>query len=500
MSPAKLMIAMNPGLLPELRPQQFPGPVPVPVGIPIHQPQTPALPAPPIPVQQQVEVKTTASIRNDTLPGSPSTSSGHSLLDLIHSLTPNPIVISLIILLISVLIHLIPAHLFRRLKHSWDIFWPPWQDRSTPTARTRSAPEPSSRSARDVPKPKEANASAQGPDGGKAEARAGPSSSDSMTDEEKAKQKAILAYQAKKAAAQATDGSKVESKSGPSTSDSMTEEEKAKRKAILAYQAKKAAAAKENETGQAESKGADDAKPTTSSRSVSDPTKSAKAVIVDAKNPDDGKSQSEKAREAKNPLAASAASSSDEDDKKGSSTSGDEEDPLMAGDVRPLRSILKKSKKKPRQSKNVHHNHFMTMRGNRAHLVPFPHGLHPPPDQARNTLWWRNIPKNADHIMAPPPVPKVVTDVLAGEDPAEIAKKTVLVEPSSKAEPSKEGDKAQEAEKEKLKEREKAKMRAELEAREKAKALQTKERVGTASASVSIEPPKRPDIPVDPQV
>jgi hypothetical protein len=488
---------MNPGLLPEFRPQQFPGPVPIPVGIPIYQHQAPALPAPRIQVQQQVEVNTTASIRNDTSPGSPSTSAGHSLLDLVHSLTPNPIVISLIILLISVLIHLIPAHLCRRLKHSWNIFWPPWQDRSTPSASSRSAPEPSSRSAGDVPKPKEATASAQGSDGSKAEARAGPSTLDSLTDEEKAKRKAILAYQTKKAAAQTTDGSKAESRSGPSTSDSMTDEEKAKRKAILAYQAKKAAAAKANER---ESKGADDAKSTTTSRSVSDPTKSAKAVIVDAKNPDDGKSQSEKAREAKNPLAASAASSSDEDDKKGSSTSGDEEDPLMAGDVRPLRSILKKSKKKPRQSKNVHHNHFMTMRGNRAHLVPFPHGLHPPPDQARNTLWWRNIPKNADHIMAPPPVPKVVTDVLAGEDPAEIAKKTVLVEPSSKAEPSKEGDRAKEAEKEKLKEREKAKMRAELEAREKAKALQTKERAGTASASVSIEPPKQSVVPVDPQV
>jgi hypothetical protein len=321
-----------------------------------------------------------------------------------------------------------------------------------------------------------------------------------MTDEEKAKRKAILAYQARKtAAAQGADESKAESRSGPSASDSMTDEEKAKRKAILAYQAKKAAAAKEDEKGQLGSKGQDDAKTktVTTSRSVADPALGAKAVVVEPKNPDGGKSQSEKAREAKNPVTTS---SSDEDDKKGSSTSGDEDDPLMAGDVRPLRSILKKTKKKPRQSKNVDHNHFMTMRGNRAHLVPFPHGLHPPPDQARNTLWWKNIPKNAEHIMAPPPIPKVVTDVLAGEDPAEIAKETAVVETISKSEPSKEGDKAKEAEKEKLKEREKAKMRAELEAREKAKALQARERSGTATASVSIEPPKQPDVPVDPQV
>jgi hypothetical protein len=446
---------MNPGLLPEFRPQ-FLGPIPVPVGIPIYQPQAAAIPAPPVPVPQQVQVNTTASLSNDTTPGSASTGTGHTLLDLIHSLTPNPIVISLIILLISVLIHLIPAQLFRRVKHSWDIFWPPWQDRSTPLSSSRSSSASSARSSPgDVPKPKEAKASAQGSDGSKAEAKAGPSSSDNMTDEEKAK-----------------------------------------RKAILAYQAKKAGAAKEDEKGSG-SKGPDDAKPSSTSRSASDSALGAKAVIVEPKNPDDGKSQSEKARKGKDPLAAS---SSDEDDKKGSSTSGDEEDPLMAGDVRPLRSILKKSKKKPRQSKNVHHNHFMTMRGNRAHLVPFPHGLHPPPDQARNTLWWKNIPKNADHIMAPPPVPKVVTDVLAGEDPAEIAKKTAMVETVCEAEPSKNVDKAKEAEKEKLKEREKAKMRAELEAREKAKALQARERSGTATASVSIEPPKQPDVPVDPQV
>jgi len=450
-----LMIAMNPGLLPEFRPQ-FPGPTPVPVGIPIYQQQAPALPAQPSPGPQKVEVNITASSMNDTTPGSTSTSTGHTFVALVQSLNPDPIVVSLIILLISVLIHLIPAHLFRRVNHSWDIFWPPWQDRSSAPPSSRTTPESSSRSTGNVPKTKDVQVSAQGSDRSTAQARADPSASDSMMDTEKAK-----------------------------------------RRAILAYQAKKAAAAKEHEKGQTGSKGTDDAKTVTTSRSALDPASAAKLAVVNPKTSVDGKTQSEKAREAKDP---SAASSSDDGDKKGSPFSGNEEDPLMAGDVRPLRSILKKTKKKPRQSKNVHHNHFMTMRGNRAHLVPFPHGLHPPPDQARNTLWWKNIPKNADHMMAPPPVPKVVTDVLAGEDPAELAKKAVAMDPSSKAEPSKEVDRAKEAEKEKLKEREKAKMRAELEAKEKAKALQAKEKAGTATASVSIEFPSQPVVPIDPQM
>jgi len=450
-----LMIAMDPGLLPEFRPQ-FPGPNPVPVGIRFYQQHATALSAPPSPVQQ-VEVNTTASSMNDTTPDSTSTGTGHTLLDLVHLLIPNPIVISLMILLVSVLIHLMPTHLFRRVKHSWDIFWPPWQDRSSPPPSSRTTPELSSRSTGNVPKTKDVQVSAQGSDRSTAQARADPSASDSMTDEEKAK-----------------------------------------RKAILAYQAKKAAASKENEKGQTGSKGKDDAKTVTTSRSALDPASAAKVAVVNPKmSDDDGKTQSEKAREAKDP---SAASSSNDGDKKGSPLSGNEEDPLMAGDVRPLRSTLKKSKKKPRQSKNVHHNHFMVMRGNRAHLVPFPHGLHPPPDQARNTLWWKNIPKNADHMMAPPPVPKVVTDVLAGEDPAELARKALVVEPSSKAEPSKEVDRAKEAEKEKLKEREKAKMRAELEIREKAKALQAEEKAGTATASVSMDPPSQPVVPIDPQM
>jgi len=99
-----------------------------------------------------------------------------------------------------------------------------------------------------------------------------------------------------------------------------------------------------------------------------------------------------------------------------SGASSGEDDPLMAGDYRPLKSALKKSKKKPRQKKNIHHNYFMTMRGYKPHLVPFPHGLHPKPYHPRHTLWWDNIPKNADHIMVPPPVPKKPEDAVEDED------------------------------------------------------------------------------------
>lgn len=174
------MIAMNPGLLPEFRPQ-FPGPSPVPVGIPIYQQQAPALPAPPSPVPQQVKVNTTASSMNDTTTGSTSTGTGHTLLYLVHLLIPNPIVISLMILLVSVLIHLMPTHLFRRVKHSWDIFWPPWQDRSSPPPSSRTTPELSSRSTGNVPKTKDVQVSAQGSDRSTAQARADPSASDNIT-------------------------------------------------------------------------------------------------------------------------------------------------------------------------------------------------------------------------------------------------------------------------------------------------------------------------------
>ena len=90
------------------------------------------------------------------------------------------------------------------------------------------------------------------------------------------------------------------------------------------------------------------------------------------------------------------------------------DDPLMAGDYRPLKSVLK-SKKKPRQLKNIHHNYFLHMRGWRPHFVPFPHGYHPKPHDPRNSLWWDNVPKSVDHIMAPPAILKAPEELKEDE-------------------------------------------------------------------------------------
>ncbi|WVO24226.1 uncharacterized protein IAS62_005590 [Cryptococcus decagattii] len=77
-----------------------------------------------------------------------------------------------------------------------------------------------------------------------------------------------------------------------------------------------------------------------------------------------------------------------------------EENALMFGDYRPLKSALKKPTKKPKQTQNIHHNYLMIMRGFRPTLVPFPHGFYPKPHYPRNTTWWNNIPKTPEHIMA----------------------------------------------------------------------------------------------------
>ncbi|WVR04066.1 hypothetical protein IAU60_001065 [Kwoniella sp. DSM 27419] len=82
------------------------------------------------------------------------------------------------------------------------------------------------------------------------------------------------------------------------------------------------------------------------------------------------------------------------------------DDPLMAGDYKPLKSALKKTNKKPRQQKDIQHNYFLTMRGYRPALIPFPPGFHPKPHHARNSLWWDNVPRHAERIMAPPVVAK----------------------------------------------------------------------------------------------
>nr|XP_031859142.1 uncharacterized protein CI109_005492 [Kwoniella shandongensis]KAA5526214.1 hypothetical protein CI109_005492 [Kwoniella shandongensis] len=122
------------------------------------------------------------------------------------------------------------------------------------------------------------------------------------------------------------------------------------------------------------------------------------------------------ANEDKSPSPSSESEVKSPSSTDATATSDSDTDALMSGDYRPLKSALKKSKKKPRQHKNIHHNFFMTMRGYRPALIPFPHGFHPKPHHARNSLWWDNVPKNAEHIMAAPAVPKQPAEDGEGED------------------------------------------------------------------------------------
>jgi hypothetical protein len=158
-------------------------------------------------------------------------------------------------------------------------------------------------------------------------------------------------------------------------------------------------------------------------------------------NPDAGKksanADTQASTDAQNSKKDSGEEQGDEDPSE--SDSGIESDPLMAGDYRPLRSVLKKSKKKPRQKKNIHHNYFMTMRGWQPRLIPFPHGMHPKPHHPRHTLWFDNIPKNADHLMAPPPVAKEPEGHNEDDEKQD-----------AKAKAAKEGKAQEEAQKEKL--------------------------------------------------
>ena len=94
-------------------------------------------------------------------------------------------------------------------------------------------------------------------------------------------------------------------------------------------------------------------------------------------------------------------------------------DSLMESETKALRSVLKKPKKGHRQLRNIHHNQFLTMRAHKAALVPFPHGLHPPPHSPPHTLWWRNVPKDATHLMAHPAVPKEPEGLKPGEEGAD---------------------------------------------------------------------------------
>jgi hypothetical protein len=468
------LVAMNPELLPQMGAQYQSYPITAPVPV-VCQRQAPALShaaesadRPQMASQPIMYNTNNGTEHSHATPNTDPVWLDAILAHLSETWRPSPFTLALNILLISAAIHLLPPHF--RLGERWTVFWPPWQDRTSPSARSRATSTTSERTS---------------------------SSSTSATPAKR------VSSRSKEVAAtsSAKDGSKAEATAAAAPSTKTAEEEKARKKALLEHEAKKAAKAKEALA--AEEK-----------KAIS----IANAKVADSLDAS-GKTQSEKARIVKSDASAIIAIKSrdgpagaDEktlDPGDASSQSAPEDDPLMAGDYRPLKSILKKSTKKPRQSKNVHHNYFMTMQGHRAHLVPFPHGLHPPPQEPRHTLWWRNIPKDAGHLMAPPPVPKEVKDVLAGEkDDCEETRKEKASERTAadqSKETSGERDKEKDKEREKEKDKEKAKAKAEAEAEAKEKArVKTGEassgEAGTATARVSIEPPVKPIVPVDPQV
>ncbi|ODO09299.1 hypothetical protein I350_02899 [Cryptococcus amylolentus CBS 6273] len=183
-----------------------------------------------------------------------------------------------------------------------------------------------------------------------------------------------------------------------------------------------------------------------------------------------------------------------------SSSTSDTNDALMSGDYRPLKSALKKSKKKPKQTKNIHHNFFMTMRGFRPALFPFPHGFHPKPHYSRNSLWWNNVPKNADHTMAAPKVAKE-PDKGATDDGKEEASKGTPKEPQKEKKDEKKDEEPKAASLKsssdakddgKSKEKELARAKAEAEATAKAEKEAELKAAKTGSSSSSSAAVSKP--------
>lgn len=455
-------------------PVSVPYPIPVPQyhpGMDVPAARPVATPPSPSPINE-----TASSTHNDTTTGSgaepdESANTGHRWLDILLNLfppsyRPNPITIALLIMLMSLLIHIAPNGFIRRMKESWVVFWPPWQDRSTPSRSSTSVRAGESRS-RDAPVPEVLKARASSSEDGAAKAKVEGSQSRSVAEVK------------------------------PSDSDierpKEKEKERAKRKALALaeYEAKKATS---GSTSRANPNPNDTAEPVKAQTGPSTTT----AVQSDGSVTQSEKAQAIKDDTPPNPKSDKKVTIIDPDSAASTiATTGlaDPNDPLMAGDYRPLRSVLKKSTKKPRQSKNTHHNLFMTMRGHQPHLIPFPHGLHPPPHEARHTLWWKNIPKESRHLMAPPQPPKAVKDETE-ED--EDGAKVVKVEVKVKEDGIKEAKVVVDDEKGDGKE---SKVKpTESEIRAKVKEKEAEKKPSTASAVAKIEFPEEPDIPVDPQV
>ncbi|ORY29552.1 hypothetical protein BCR39DRAFT_559083 [Naematelia encephala] len=339
----------------------------------------------------------------------------------------NPATAFLVLMAINVTLMLIPADLKRRLRESWLLFWPPWQDRSSRISSAASRPD-------------KAHGAQPGhrEDGQDGQSRAADRVRTVTRDGTRGKVTRKDTYEEETTQLKDKSRGKLESGSTPGKNTAgaseisrLKERERQKRKPTdektdsktereKLSQSERARRAKNEQSGEsgttpsgsADKKRQEQSDPATASTSsVKVPTE--EALSSNTTDPEKAlEKYPEKALEKSEKV-------SDKEDKNEAPSEVDIDDPLMAGDYRPLRSVLKKSKKKPRQSKNIHHNYFMTMRGWRPSLIPFPHGFHPKPHYPRNTLWWDNVPENADHIMAPPPILKAPQELKPGEDEEE---------------------------------------------------------------------------------
>ncbi|ORX35375.1 hypothetical protein BD324DRAFT_93915 [Kockovaella imperatae] len=69
--------------------------------------------------------------------------------------------------------------------------------------------------------------------------------------------------------------------------------------------------------------------------------------------------------------------------------------------------------KKDPSSNLFQQNYFLTMQGpGRPALVPFQDGLRPKAGEAQGTLWWDNVPDDAEQLMAPPVDPANVRSLM----------------------------------------------------------------------------------------
>ncbi|OCF78311.1 hypothetical protein I204_00249 [Kwoniella mangroviensis CBS 8886] len=439
-------------------------------------------------------------------------STGNILLDRIYDHLPgwlqiSPVNIALVLLVFNLGTMMMGDDLRKRLKESWDLFWPPWQDRrkvnSTSNSQVRfDNPESSSSNTSrkaELEKAREAKAPSADPsrsasaDKTKGSEGATPDSKMVKNDDERPKEGSGL----------------TESEKARKAKDLQSDKDRT----IVEPVAKDKGKSRMEGERPGESNPASGSTPASSDKTdktLKEPADSTSPrTLGDHESKDKAKdsSQSDTDNVTRNTSSSSRSTSG-----SGIDT---EDDPLMSGDYRPLKSVLKKSKKKPKQSKNIHHNFFMTMRGYRPSLIPFPHGFHPKPQDPRNTLWWDNIQRSADHIMALPRVPKEPENKNEDEDKkekkvgqekgkGEDENKNTDKENKSKSTKSTSDEKNQgnASTNEKDKEKERAKSKAEAEAKAKVaaqKEAELKARAKAASGS-SSQPDAVVRVPVDPKI